>query len=796
MKHSMLIPWLAVILLVTGGRADAEGPHSRELFDFGWRFVSGDVAGAERPEFDDAPWRPIDLPHDFSIEGPFDQHAKGGKPNGFRPLGIGWYRKSFTTPPGLEGKRVWLEFDGVYRAPKVWLNGVLVAEKLNGYVGFVCDLTPHLKPAGQTNVVAVRADNSLPETSRWYTGGGICRHVWLHVVGEIHTVLDGICVTTPKITDDEAWVQVQTEVQNESLANRWTTLRKEIFDPAGKSVAVAKSVVPIRPGETFTIRRQLTVPAPHRWNLQQPALYRLVSRVLVDDRETDARETTFGIRDIRITPDGLFLNGRREFLKGFCIHHDLGCLGAAAFDRAIERRLLTMKEIGCNAVRLAHNPHSPAVLDLCDRLGMLVYDEAFDIRNRQFYGSDDAFRANWAADLEWFLRRDRNHPSVFIWSIGNEGTDIFRAPDYGVNQSAAMADLVRRVEPTRPVTQALFPMRWDGHRQGIAKQFPNWTSDPPHQVAFHMDVMSANYMEKYFAEDRLKYPQLSYISSESTTGQNGRPAWKDLDREHAVGLFYWGGVAYLGESHWWPIKSWMSGFVDLTGFRRPSSWDVQSFFSDRPMVRLVIDRPESTRIWNEVKVSQSHLLSHWSFPPSQKVKVEAYTNAVEVELFLNGRSLGVKKLDAPPGLASRLIWDVPFAPGTIVGVARVGGKDVARHELKSAEAPQAIRLTSDRSTLQADGQDLAHITVDVVDESGTLVPDASHLVKFVVAGPGTNAGVDNGDPASDELFQADRRSVFQGRALLVVRSGRQPGEISVTATAEGLEPAHIRLTAD
>lgn len=777
---------LITLLLAPPG---ATAAVSKELFDFDWRFASGDVAGAESVGFDDAQWRGLDLPHDFSIDGPFDQNAKGGKPNGFRPLGIGWYRKSFVTPAGLDGKRVWLEFEGVYRAPKVWLNGALVAEKLNGYVGFHADITAHLKPAGQTNIVAVRADNSLPETSRWYTGGGIYRHVWLHVVGDVHILLDGVCVTTPKIAPGEAWVNVMTEVRNAGASNRWTTLTSEILDPAGRPVVTSKSVVPIRSGETFTIRQQLTVPTPKLWSLGEPALYRLVSRI-----GDDARETPFGIREIRITPDGLFLNGKREFLKGFNIHHDHGCVGAAAFDRAIERRLQTMKEIGCNAVRLAHNPHATAALDLCDRMGILVYDEAFDIRNRQFYGSDDAFKTNWAADLEWFLRRDRNHASVFIWSIGNEGTDIFRAPDFGVNQSAAMADLVRRVEPTRPVTQALFPMRWDGHRQGIAKQFPDWTNDPPHQVAFHMDVMSANYMESYFARDRLLHPQLSYIASESTTGQNGRGAWRDLDREHAAGIFYWGGVAYLGESHWWPIKSWMSGFVDLCGFRRPSSWDVQSFFSDTPMVHLVIDRPESTRVWNEVKISQSHLLSHWNFPASEKVKVEAYTNAEEVELLHNGRSLGAKKRDAAPGLATRLIWDVPFAPGSVLAIARNAGKEVARHELKTAGVAKSVRLTPDTTKLRADGQDLAHITVEVVDANGTVVPDAAHLITFTVTGPGTNAGVDNGDPASSELFQADQRSAFQGRALLVVRAQRHPGEVAVKAAAEGLDSSSIRLS--
>ena len=782
---------LASMILLSASQAAT--PHARELFDFDWRFANGNVENGDSPSLDDSQWQPVDLPHDFSIYGPFDKDAPGGKPNGFRPLGIGWYRKSFKTSASFDGKRVLINFEGIYRAPKVWLNGVLVAESLNGYRGFVCDLTPHLRPEGETNVIAVRADNSLPDTSRWYTGGGIYRHVWLRVLGDVHAPLDGIYVTTPRIAPAEACVNAQTEIVNSSDHLRWTTLASEILDLAGNSVAVAKSVVPIRPSETFTVRQQFTVPQPKLWSIATPCLYRLVSRIAADGTDTDARATAFGIREIRITPDGLFLNGKREFLKGLCIHHDLGCLGAAAFDRAIERRLQTMKEMGCNAVRLAHNPHSTAVLDLCDRLGLLVYDEAFDIRNRQFYGTEEGFKEHWAEDLRWFVRRDRNHPSVFIWSIGNEGTDIFRAPDYGVNQSSKMADLVRTLEPTRPVTQALFPMRFNGARQGIAKEHPNWRDYPPHQVAYYMDVMSANYMEKHFAKDRLEYPQLSYIASESATGQNGRPAWHDLDRAHAVGLFYWGGVAYLGESHWWPIKSWMSGFVDLAGFRRPSSWDVQSFFCDKPMVYLVIDRPESTRIWNEVKVSQSHLLSHWNFKSGEKLKVEAYTNAQTVEVFLNGKSFGVKQRQGEPGVAPRLVWDVPFEAGTLAAVARQGGKDVASHEMQTAGPPKWLRLTPDRTALRADGQDLAHITVEVVDERGVVVPDAAQLVTFKVTGAGTNAGVDNGDPASDELFQADTRSVFQGRALLVVRSKRQPGEMTVKATAEGLEAAMLKI---
>jgi beta-galactosidase len=783
----------SLLPMITALAAQAAEPRTRELFDFDWKFIAQDVAGAHGPECDDRAWQAVDLPHDFQIHGPFDEKAPGGFPNGFRPLGVGWYRKTFATPPGLEGRRVRLEFEGVYRAPKVWLNGVLIADHPNGYTGFARDVTAQLKPAGQPNVLAVRADNSLSDTSRWYTGAGIYRHVWLTTVGEVHVPQDGTYVTTPKITTGEAWVNAQTELRNESAALRWATLASEILDPDGRSVAQAKAVVPVRAGETMTVRQQLTVPTPRLWDLATPVLYRLVSRVSVDGRESDRYETPFGIREIRMTGDGLFLNGRRVFLKGFCVHHDHGCLGAAAFDRAIERRLLTMKEMGCNAIRLAHNPHATSLLDLCDRLGLLVYDEAFDIRNRQFYGTEELFAKLWAEDLRWFVRRDRNHPSVFIWSVGNEGKDIFQAPDYGVTQSAKMADLVRALEPTRPVTQALYPMRWDAHRQRTADKFPDWENDPPHQVTFHMDVMSANYMEKWFAQDRVRFPQLAFISSESNTGANGRSAWRSLDRAHAVGIFYWGGIPYLGESHKWPIKSWHAGFLDLCGFRRPGSWDVQSFFSDRPMVRLAIDRPEAVRIWNDVRISHSNLLAHWNFAPGAKLTVEAYTNAEEVELLLDGRSLGTRRRDGEPGVASRLVWDVPFAAGTLSAVARNNGEEVARDALRTAGPAAALRLTADQTTLKADGQDLAHLMVEVVDAAGVLVPDAAHLVTFAVTGPGTNAGVDNGDPASDELFQANRRSVYQGRALLVVRTRREPGAITVQASAAGLAPATVQL---
>lgn len=768
--------------------------RERILFDFDWRFALNEQPGAEQPGYDDSKWRSLDLPHDFSVEGPFvgSKEEKELAYNGFRPLQKGWYRKAFKTTPSMTGKRVVLEFEGVYQKASVYVNGAFVSSNLFGYLDFECEITKLLKPEGEMNVVAVRADNTTGRTSRWYTGGGIYRHVWLLTTDRPYVARYGTFVTTPKITEREAWIHAQTEVKNETTNVVWVTLFSDILAPDGKVLLTEQARAPLHPEELYTFRQSMVVPNPVLWHFQTPAMYKLVTRVVVDEKERDRVETPFGIREIRMTRDGFFLNGKKEFLHGFNIHHDHGCLGAAAFDRAIERRIQEMKALGCNAVRLSHNPHAVKVLDYCDSLGLLVYNEAYDQRNDQFYGVDGAFKASWTNDLETFMRRDRNHPSVFVWSLGNEGNDIFK-PDFGYAQSKAMVKVMRQVDPSRPTTQGQYPIRWDGWRQSQVKIHPDWLNDPPHQATFASDVFSANYMEGKWADDRKVYQQFPFISSESTTGDNGRGAWAKLDKETACGIFYWGGIPYVGESHWWPIKSWMSGFLDLCGFRRPSAYDVQSYFTDKPMINIAINRPESTRIWNDVKISQSHLLSHWNFKKGETMSVETYTTGDEAELFLNDKSLGVKKMEGKPGEGPRLIWSVPFEPGVLSAVARKQGKEIARYELKTAGEPASIRLTPDQPLLKADGQDLSHIMVEVLDAKGVLIPEATNMIQFAVTGQGMNAGVDNGDPASDELFQDSKRSVFQGRALLVVRSKRAPGEIVVKAGASGLAGAMLTL---
>lgn len=776
---------LLVLLMVPCLQANSTAA-THESFDFDWRFSKDDVSGAEQPGFDDAKWEPVDLPHDFAIYGPFDAQVPNGKWNGFRPLGVGWYRKSFRTPERDEDRSVRLDFEGVFREAKVWINGQLVGENSYGYRGFECDLTPHLKPSGEINVVAVRADSSKPATNTWYSGGGIYRHVWLLVTGDIHIARHGVSVTTPQISPTVARVKIATEIENASPSEAAVKVISEIFDPAGKSVGTAQTEVT----KATMLTQEIEVYSPQLWTLAQPILYRLVSRIEVSGKETDRRETVFGIREIRLTSDGLFLNGKREFVTGFNIHHDNGCLGVAAFDRAIERRLEMIKEIGCNGLRLSHYPHAPALLDLCDRMGILVFDEAFcdwgDLKQGEFARS-------WRRDLEEFVRRDCNHPSVFVWSVGNQVAQAERPPDFGCTQFDAMAAVVKSLDAIRPVTSALRPIRKDGKGGDTAKFWQGNDTDV-HQMALHMDVMSANYMERWFARDRLKYPQLAFITSECTTGDSGRSPWRDLDREHAVGLFYWGGINYLGESYGWPLKCWNGGFVDWCGFRRPSSWVLQSLISPRPFVHLVVNRPETKFVnWDGITISQSGLVSHWTHPIGSKQEVEIVSNAEEVELLLNGRSLGTKKRTGPRDDPSRQIWTLDWLPGALTAIGLNGGVEICRHELKTAGVALRLRLTPDRPTLHSNGSDLCHITVEAVDAEGVMVPDAAQEVRFEVSGAGRNAGVQNSDPLSDEPFQANRRNLYQGRALLVVRSGRHAGTIMIKAIAEGLEQAGVQL---
>lgn len=764
-------------------------------------------------DFNDDNWGTVQLPHDASIYGPFyEDSLNSDRKNGFRPRQKGWYRKALEIDLPEGNERVFLEFEGIYRDAHIFFNEQEIAHQLNGYEGFELDITQLIRQ-GQ-NLIAVSYDNSDVESSRWYNGEGIYRDVWLKTKNAVHVAYHGTYVTTPFVTDNSATISIQTEIINDTDEEKEVTLISTIISPEGKEVGEIKSIVPQSPGETYFFNQSIDISNPEIWGLEDPNLYQLRSSVLVNDEVVDEYETPFGIRTIRFDSNkGLLLNGEKVLAKGVNIHHDLGPLGAAAFERGFERRLEGLKKLGCNAIRLAHNPHDEFILDWCDQNGMLVFDEAFDKWDDQFFGEGNAFEDHWRSSLEAFIKRDRNHPSVFLWSVGNE-TRQQRDPkaDFGIPMMKEMADFVHKLEPSRSVTCGLHPSRKSG-----AYRTENYYREGPPEMEFYMDVVSTNYREEFWPVDRANYPQLTFILSEAQVGNLGNE-WFNFNHDYGVGLFYWGGTDYIGESFGWPAKGWPNGIIDWNDHWKPFSYYIQSLYSEEPMVHITAYDPaeETQKYWNEVNLRFQPMFSHWNWEGKDSVRLITFTNTQEVELLLNGRSLGVKKVpeeyytkdiqsysadeydpDNPintgPEIHKKLEWVIPYESGKITAIARIDGKEVASHQLKTAGKPHQLILEPDRNVLAADGLDLSYITVKAVDKNGILIPDASNEIQFEVKGSGINAGVGNADVISHEPFQADQRKLFQGKALLIVCSRRQAGEITVTAKSKGLKSTKVIL---
>ncbi|OHB63575.1 MAG: hypothetical protein A2Y77_06500 [Planctomycetes bacterium RBG_13_62_9] len=797
------------------GSAAGQTPGRLEFeFDTGWRFHPGDVQGTEAADFDDTQWRQLGLPHDWSIEGPYEANAPTGGSGGYLPTGVGWYRKHFTLPQAAADRRVWVEFDGVYENSTIWLNGRLLGTRPFGYISFHYDLTSHL--AGGHNVLAVRADNSHQPNTRWYSGSGIYRHVRLVAVDPVHVGHWGVYVTTPKVSDDAATVVVRTTLVNDGLApTREGQLRCCVVDPDGKQVASATSAYEaIEPGRSREEESPpLEVHAPRLWSVEAPAMYTLRTLVLHDGQVVDEATTPFGIRQIEYDVDrGFLLNGEPVKMNGVCLHHDGGCVGAAVPIGVWQRRLATLKAMGCNAIRTAHNPPAPEFLDLCDRLGFLVMDEAFDewkIGKTRF-GYNQYFD-EWAErDLTAMLHRDRNHPSVVMWSVGNE---IREQPHPGGEEPLRkLVAICHKEDPTRPVTVGCDNIAADGG----ATTLPFLES---------LDIVGYNYVDRwherrelYYSIDRHAHPSWRFVGTESTPVRGFRgsyslgndPAavrpnytagmiraeqlWKFVaTRDYVIGDFMWTGIDYLGETRW-PSRLAGSGVLDLCGFPKDSYYFYRSQWTAEPMV---------------------FVFPHWSWPgrEGQIVPVLAYSNCDAVELFLNGRSLGEKRLEFPrPGTSGgwnrydrppvnattadlHLSWDVPYAPGVLKAVGRRGGQEVCTHEVRTAGAPAAIRLSADPNAVAASGADVIHVTVEIVDANGVLVPTADNLVRFAIEGPARLLGVDSGNPRDHDSYQVPQRHAYNGLALAIVQTRRKEGTIQITAQSEGLAPASIQVPA-
>jgi beta-galactosidase len=734
----------------------------------------------------------------IKFEGPFDPLSPAGNGGGYLDGGIGWYRKTFATPPEAKGRRVWIEFDGAYMDGKTWLNGKLLGRHPYGYTSFYYDLTDALKPSGQ-NVLAVRLDVSQP-CSRWYSGAGIYRHVRLVLVDPLHVAHWGTYVTTPTIAADAAEVKISTRVENQGPAAAEAQLWTEIIAPDGKVVR-ASAEPPKRTvtagGET-TFVETVSVAQPKLWSPSSPQLYCATSHLTAGGETTDFLTTNFGIRTVEFTKEsGMLINGRRVPVNGVCDHHDLGCLGSAVHRRGIQRQLEILKGMGCNAIRTSHNPPDPALLDLCDAMGFVVMDEAFDEwkHNKTPLGYGRFFDEWSERDIVSMLQRDRNHPSIVLWSIGNE------IPEQGARNAYEMSkrlvDICRREDPTRLTTSACNnPGAAD--RTGFARP---------------LGVFGINYGVRAYRTFKDKY---NLIGSETASAISTRddyglrvgsdgdvriqrefdhqvtsydlvaPPWAYtaetdlLALRHApwvAGEFAWTGFDYIGEPtpYGWPSRSSYFGIIDLAGFPKDRYYFYRSVWRPEPLV---------------------HLLPHWTWPgfESKEIPVWAVTNCDTVELFLNGKSLGEKKLD--PDRSLHVSWKVPYTAGTLKAVGKKDGKEVATDEVRTAGKPKRVVLQPDRTKIAADGEDLSFVEVRVVDEHDLVCPAASHLVKFHLTGNATIAGVDNGDPTNHEPFKADKHTVFHGLGLVVVQAGvHSPGPIALRAEAEGLEPAEISLDA-
>ncbi len=805
---------LALASLALTAQAD-EKPRSRDQsFDAGWRFLRADAPGAESPAFDDSAWRTLDVPHDWSIEdlpaadaaasdqsatnrvGPFDRkQSKGGNATGYVVGGTGWYRKHFTLAATDAKKLVAARFDGVYMNADFWINGQPLGNHPYGYTSFEFDLTPHLKPAGQENVLAVRVRND-GKNSRWYSGSGIYRHTWLTVTEPVHVPTWGVFVTTPEVSKDKAVVKITSEVSNASRAKANVVVRVRVLDVTGKTVTTTESKLRLSANETRPVEQTLEVRSPKLWSPDSPELYSAEVEIVAGRKTVDAVSTPFGIRKIEVDAErGFRVNGQMLKLKGGCVHHDNGPLGAAAIDRAEERRVELLKANGYNAIRTSHNPPSPAFLDACDRLGMLVVDEAFDCweqsKNPQDYHRN--FK-DWSdRDIAAMVRRDRNHPSVVIWSIGNEIPEQYRTNAILIQKR--LRDAVRSHDSTRPVTQAAC--------NDWGQVTRNWDtlSDP---AFLHLDVGGYNYLPQKYESDHARHPERVILGTESYP-KDFFEYWSLVEKHpYVIGDFVWTALDYLGESGIghrvlssdkdpffmsWPWFNAWCGDLDICGFKKP-----QSFYRDvvwrRSPIEMAVHAPipagvsERVSAWGWPDETQSW---NWAGQESKPLEVTVYSRCETVRLELNGQVIGEKPVSEATKLTVK--FDVPYAPGELRALGLINGKVAAQTTLTTSGTPKRLKLVADRTNIRADRNDLSYVTVEVVDANGRRVPNAEVPVRFTVSGAGELAAQASAVPNEPASFRLPVRTTYQGRCLVILRPQGGSGTITLKAEADGVKSA-------
>jgi beta-galactosidase len=814
----------ASLLTLAWNVSGQENGRKVSSFNEGWKFHLGDVAAASQPSFDDSDWRNLTLPHDWAIEGSFSIDNPSGAGGGALPGGVGWYRKTFRVDPSAKGKKLFVGFDGVYMNSDVWINGHHLGFRPYGYISFQYDLTPHLRFDGE-NVIAVRVDNSKQPNSRWYSGCGIYRNVWLTETAPVHVDNWGTYVTTPNVSADKATVNIVTTIRNEKSSPANILLKTSIIDQSGKILATAQSPKTIKENDIAKEEQQLVLDNPRRWSIEDPYLYKICTEIVEKEKTIDTYTTPLGVRTFVFDPDkGFSLNGQPVKIKGVCMHHDLGCLGAAVNKRAIERQLQILKGMGVNGIRTSHNPPAPELLQLCDSMGFIVMDETFDMwrKKKTAYDYAQYFNEWHERDLTDHILRDRNHPSVFMWSIGNEvmeqWTDAnadtldiqqanlilnlkrdpasLRSDSMSVNAllTKKLADIVRNLDPTRPITSG------------------NNEPSPQNHLfkSGAIDLIGFNYHLSDFDNVKIHFPGKPFIATETTSalatrgyyrmpsdsvyiwpsrwdlpfsdpsyacssydnchvpwGSTHEETWRKVnDNPFVSGMYIWTGFDYMGEPtpYWFPARSSYFGVVDLAGFPKDAYYFYQSVWTDKTML---------------------HVFPHWNWEKGQLIDIWAYyNNADEAELFLNGISQGVRK-KAPNEF--HVVWRLTYQPGTIRVVTRKNGREVLSQEIKTAGEPYQIRLTPDRKEIAADGTDLSFVTVEILDRDGNLCPNAENQIYFEISGNGKIAGVDNGSPISMESFKAPQRKAFYGKCLVVIQSDKTADKIRLTATSNGLK---------
>lgn len=768
--------------------------------NFGWRLHAYESAQGALPDIDDTDWRTVDLPHDFQTEQPWVAPAADEKADqsdvaaniksrlssrGFKEMGKAWYRYHLTPPDSLRGRRLLLDFGGIMYTGDVYLNGEHIGGTDYGYVDFEIDVTDKLK-LGQDNVIAVMADTREPGNSRWYTGGGLFRGVKL--------------VSTPKdlffgrhalyvTTRDNKYVNVSGELTNRT--RQPAQVRVRILDPDGNMVFDEIRTVDRHRGtstQEAALMREVEIEHPQLWDIETPRLYTVIAQVVGQEGAVvDEVSAHFGIRSVEIGPEyGLKLNGRKVLLKGYANHHTLGALGAAAYPRAIEKRLQLMKQFGINHIRTSHNPYSREFIELCDRYGILVVDELYDKWTRQHTGGRVPFEQHWQSEVPEWVKRDRNSPSVVLWSLGNELQQDPNQPfnDFGVTMYRLMRTLVQRYDTTRLITVAMHP------------RYRNWQTDSlPCDLAMLTDIQAYNYRYMYFPGDGRRFPWMTFYQSEASISAMGENYFAmNLDR--VIGLAYWGAIDYLGESQGWPAKGWAQGVFDISLEPKPKAYYMKSFFKpDEPLVHIAVVDKKGDQMWNGVQTGNDGMSDHWNRFAGQHLQLITYTNADEVELRLNGRSLGRKTNEVgKPKMRNQIRWDsIVFAPGRLEAVAYSGGREVARHQIETTG--EAVRLTAepDNPQWKADGMDLQHVRIVAVDKKGRRVQTTDQPVSFGVEGGAQIVGVINGDIDSEELTVGARRRLYNGTCTVILRAQRQAGPVRLTATAPGMKPVELNL---